>query len=54
MGLSEAIKSLNQSIQAVANPNNDPSDKLDEIENALRDVATCLEEIQDAFRSMVR
>lgn len=50
MSLTEIIDSLRLSINGVANPTNATEDKIDEIENALRDILSAFEALQDGLR----
>jgi prefoldin subunit 5 len=50
--LEQVVHSLSKSIQGIANPNNSTEDKIDEIENALRDIQAALQMIADAAKAL--
>jgi hypothetical protein len=52
--LEEVVQSLSRSINVIADPSNTTEDKIDEIENALRDVQTAFQMIVDALRPLSR
>ena len=52
--MSKTLNSLRRSIQILADPKNDPETKIDEIENALRDIADALAELHTAFAMVAR